>query len=1464
MKKLAIWLLCLGGVLLSASFSACGGGRGTDALLRADSLNRQAYEVRYKDLNQSEAFAREALEAGDADPSLRAEALNNLAFCAFIQMDFERADSLLREVYAGTANELECLVADVGMMKICQRTAMNKEFYDYRNNALRRMKRIGEDGKALENDDIRRRYNYACSEFSITSSIYYYYLQQEEQSLEAIDEIDVEEELGNDTAQLLYYYYMKGSGGLYRADTPEEVVVGEFDFLLDCLMLSHEKDYVYFEANASQAMAELLLDKKNFDLLVQKRPGMMRIVNRKDLPWEELVVAFAESALKLFTGYGDWYQIAGTRRTLASCYNVLGRHEDALGQLTEALSYVNLHHEKYYHCLDTLDRLKPYVPMATASTELKWINAEGIMTVPEWIARIREQLSVTYAALHMKPESDYNRNIYLDILDYTRQDKELESRYMALEEETAMLNALLALVLVGFVLIVVLFVFLNKRWRVRNASYVEKLKQTLDICRCVTASVPSDAEDMTDVVEAMAHVLRQKVLPLVGAAHTEIRLLEEGEEAPETKDGMLLLNASQGHPLGVWNLDTQTPLSKEDKMLLEVIAPYLSWTLENGLAMISLGDERRRLEQEQYVHERHLVENKRQNLLKRACLFIVTSITPYIDRVVNEVHKLTSLDYLSDKDIKESKYGYIGELIDRINEYNDILALWIKMRRGAVSLNIENFELNPLFEVLQKGRRNFEAKAQAFVVNRADVCVKADKALTLFMLNTLAENARKYTQPGGEIKVYATEAENYVEISVQDNGPGLSAEDVDCIMNGKVYDSSKIGLQTSTDAGALKKNKGSGFGLMNCKGIIEKYRKTNALFQVCEFRIESRVGEGSRFFFRLPKGVRRSLGICLLVLSSAFFGCGQGEGVSDDVCADSLRLAQVLDDSLINEANRLANRVYEANLEGRYHEAVAIADSSLVCLNAHFMKYAGFVAPLLQLVGEGTPAEVEWFGANYDTDYYALLDVRNEAAVAYLALGELEAYRYNNRAYTSLYKQISLDDSLEEYCQRMRMSANNKIVAIVLCVGLLLVLWAGYYLLYLRHRLKHRYGLEQVLEINRRALAAPVYRQEDLQGFVSGLVSNLHRELNELVALDSWGMAVSVDASRNLCFAFSDTDSEEELMKEEMTRCFHTKSSVWLAESGVRCMPLCVEAGGETRCVGVLAMRFSSRMEQEDDRLMLELVAGYVAILVYNAVELMAQKYRDIEVAQDEARRVLHEENQLHVQNLVLDNCLSTIKHETLYYPNRIRQILERMRKDMPYEEEVSQVEAIGELIGYYKDVFTILSSCAARQLEEVTFRRARVKADELAESAMRYFRRVTRKRLGDLQLKVDVRPSEVIGDAVLLRFMLESLLNEALAYPVDGLLELRIYQEGAFVRFDFIDRRRSLSQEELNHLFYPHLSRMQASTEDVLTGTEYLVCKQIIRDHDEFAGRRGCRINACKAEGGGFIVWFTVPSRGL
>ena len=99
------------------------------------------------------------------------------------------------------------------------------------------------------------------------------------------------------------------------------------------------------------------------------------------------------------------------------------------------------------------------------------------------------------------------------------------------------------------------------------------------------------------------------------------------------------------------------------------------------------------------------------------------------------------------------------------------------------------------------------------------------------------------------VKVYARQEEDYVEISVEDNGCGLSPEDVARIVGEKVYDSKAIGMSDAPDKEELRKNKGSGFGLMNCKGIIEKYRKTNDLFKVCLFNVESGLGKGSRFLF---------------------------------------------------------------------------------------------------------------------------------------------------------------------------------------------------------------------------------------------------------------------------------------------------------------------------------------------------------------------------------------------------------------------------------------------------------------------------------------------------------------------------------------------------------------------------------------------------------------------------------------
>ena len=118
--------------------------------------------------------------------------------------------------------------------------------------------------------------------------------------------------------------------------------------------------------------------------------------------------------------------------------------------------------------------------------------------------------------------------------------------------------------------------------------------------------------------------------------------------------------------------------------------------------------------------------------------------------------------------------------------------------------------------------------------------------LTLFMLNTLAENARKFTPTNGYVSIYADEKPDYVEISVKDTGIGIDAETKNHIFDRKTIIDNK-------------NEKSHGFGLMNCNGIINKYKKLSKLFTVCMIGVESESGKGSKFYFRLPKGIIRVL-----------------------------------------------------------------------------------------------------------------------------------------------------------------------------------------------------------------------------------------------------------------------------------------------------------------------------------------------------------------------------------------------------------------------------------------------------------------------------------------------------------------------------------------------------------------------------------------------------------------------------
>lgn len=1376
--------VCMALPLCLCLFVSVGCGRDeNERRAEVDRLNAKAYRMRYCHPDTTRHYARQALSLAVNYPDGQAAALDNLAFYAIIQMDFEGADSIYRRLYAVTRNELYHLWADIGRMRICQRTARNKEFYDHRGSALAHIRRIEEDIEVLDSLS-QAHFVAAQAAFHIVTSTYYYYLQQASQAMAAINAIRPEVLVQADTAQWLYYLYMKGSGGLCEGRTDEEVAVREFDYLARCMQVSRRGGYRYFEANSMQGIAALLTDPYTKEIILRNRPVAVPMLLEKTDSVSP-AMAFARKALYHFKVYGDTYQTAGTYRTIASYLIEEGDYASAVDTLAKALDYVNLHHRTYYRCADTAHYLKTYNPEELYPLELEWTSDEQVQTVPEWILGIREQLSLAYSGLDWKEASDYNRNIYLDMLEVVRQDKELENRRDTLEREERALSFLLWLTAGGLVAVVVLFLLLDKKWKRRDVRQTAQLRKTLDICQ---------------------------------------RVMQGETEATQSMAGL-------------------------PENVQRIVSPYLTWSVENARRMQEQGEEAFEMEEKWQMYKHRIAVNKRENIVKRACLSIVTGIIPFIDRLMHEARRLEKVK--EDGGERFRRITYMRELTDKINEYNDLMAGWIKMKQGALKLNIESFPLDELFTIVAKSKQGFDKKSLDLCVETTGLWVKADRALTLFMLNTLLENARKYTPEGGHVRVSATDGKEGVEITVEDDGYGIPEEDIRLMSEEKFYDPSAIGRH-SGNFEEIRKKKGQGFGLMNCRGIIEKYRKTSDTFSRCTFIISNRQPHGCRISFILPPGIRRTLIILLSMLMLP-----AGKAIADEQA-----------DSLAERAMFYADQAYYCNVDGRYADALSYIDTVMNCLNRRylFLSEEGDTTCLLTLVGRGDAAEIAWLEKGVDTDYSTILDIRNEASVAFLALRRWEDYRYNNRAYTRLFKLVGRDMSLEVYCHELARSASDKQVGIVLCFLLAMGAAVAYYLLYLRRRLSYRFHLQQIFEVNRAIFAAS--NEKDRYRIPVHILSTAWEGINDIFALESMALAVCYEETEKAAHTFFPVlDELHQIHLSVKLDDYIQRVKAGVADeenNGKELLLPCYSSDGqESRLTGAVCLVKETAGWGENDILLARLLVGFISTVIQHRVVHPAIHEEQMELLGDEAGRAHREEMKLHVQNTVLDNCLSTIKHETLYYPSRIRQLLDAVADG----DDVTAVHDLQEMVSYYRDVFFLLSRYAVRQSEEVAFRRTTFAVEELLAHTENYFRRRVRKiehsgeRATALEFswQVVVDNLMVTGDYNALCFLLENLLDEALASDVAGTLHLCVSPDGRFVRFDFYDNRIYMEPQALNSLFSPEHLQADASSPS-MAGTAYLICRQIVREHDEYMGHPGCRINA--ESGGadsGFTVWFTM-----
>lgn len=1348
----------------------------------AERFNHRAFDLRYTNLDSVDIYARKALDMAKGSPTDVSEAYNNMALGALMKQDFPSAERYYELSMSSSSNQLEHLISDVGMMRVCQRTASNKRFYDYYNKAARSIKRLREEIDALDAHD-RGRLNIAESDFHLAASTYFYYMQQEDRAREELLKLNLNEVAQSDSVQWVYGKYVWGTSGLNQIEAKEQSVIEEFDELLNALFASRMLGTIYLEANIIQTFSELLADSTWSQIVNRERHSELAFVNTQEVPDSLLPTQLSINALKMFQKYGDHYQVAGAYRSLSELLFQRGLYPEALEQLQKAVDEVNAFNRKFYPELASKCELSLYNETDSISVEMMMLDLYPWMLVPQWLANIRESISLAYSALDDKIKSDYNRNIYLDILDRTRQDKELESRYEQLESESYFMGVLLVVVLAIVVLGTIGFVYLNRIWSRKNESSIERLKRVAQICNKISSGLQDNKEDLLAQIDQ---------------------------------------------------------LKQEDASLEGIIRPFQEWSEQYSATLSDLEEAHAMLEKEKYLHEQHVSDYKRQNLDKRTCMSIVYGITPFLDRMINEVRKLKSDD---PKEIRFQRYTYIRELVDRINEYNDILALWIKMKQGTLSLHIENFALQELLDTISKGHRTFEQKNIELNVLPTTASVKADKPLTLFIINTLAENARKYTPSGGRVSIWAEQTDDYVEISVCDTGCGLSEADVKRILEEKVYDSSQIGIQEDNHKAneELRKNKGFGFGLMNCKGIIDKYRKTNSIFKVCLFGVESQLGKGSRFYFRLPNGVVRCLLLFMMGLHSLLGWT-----------------APTQPDEWLNAASVFADSTYYANLDSDYDRALAYADSACMYLNRCYQWLYPESKRLMSMSDEDGLAELDWWRDNVGIDYHIILDIRNEAAVASLATKQWARYRLNNKGYTRLYKLLGEDSTLETYCQSMQRSASNSALAIWLIVILVLLFLILYYLLYFRHAQIYRMNMEQALMANQKILN--LNSLDD----VSKVLFEIYPDLNEIHPIKGLALLVNDGEKKHYAPVATQSSLLTPLLESQLNKVSETLLPIVDSQNSTRIVPLHVDLGNEVYGVGAFAFIEPASAYSPQDELLSDLILRYLAIMIYQTLIRLTLKQNDVELAEDEKRRTIYEENQLHVQNQMLDNCLSALKHETMYYPNRIRQMADNLMSEKNEMDENEQINAMRELMDYYKEVFTLLSSCASRQVVNVKLARSRFQVASLFQYMERFFIKKIRK--SGLSLTLTTRVDDncmVLGDEHLLRFMLENLVDAALQnniQPQEAELTMSARTEKDEVRFEFTDPRGTYTQEYLNSIFYPDLNRMRTDETGSLKGIQYLVARQIIRDHEELYNHRGCRINAeVGPDGKGFVLWFTL-----
>jgi two-component system NtrC family sensor kinase len=191
-------------------------------------------------------------------------------------------------------------------------------------------------------------------------------------------------------------------------------------------------------------------------------------------------------------------------------------------------------------------------------------------------------------------------------------------------------------------------------------------------------------------------------------------------------------------------------------------------------------------------------------------------------------------------ELNEQQNGYMKKIMHSVENMTRLVNNLLNLGRLEAGVDLQ-LEMLPVHELVERVTTSMQSKANQKHIqlslefpSQTVPLIEADPALLQQALQNLIENAIKYTDGGGSVRISVYTRQNGMIFEVCDSGIGIAPVD-----QPRLFEKFNRGAQRES-----KKPHGSGLGLAIVKSIAQRHNG--------DIWVKSQLGKGSTFYLMIP------------------------------------------------------------------------------------------------------------------------------------------------------------------------------------------------------------------------------------------------------------------------------------------------------------------------------------------------------------------------------------------------------------------------------------------------------------------------------------------------------------------------------------------------------------------------------------------------------------------------------------